>query len=91
MNEFINYETLLNKMKYLGLEGFLDNLDAISKKISNNEIGFLEAIDSLVSSQIKFKKDNVYRAAIKVSTFLLLKPWMTLNLTFNHHLIKHKF
>ena len=73
MNEFINYETLLNKMKYLGLEGFLDNLDAISKKISNNEIGFLEAIDSLVSSQIKFKKDNVYRAAIKVSHFPFIK------------------
>ena len=50
MNEFINYEILLNKMKFLGLEGFLDNLDVISKKISNNEIGFLEAIDSLVSS-----------------------------------------
>ena len=64
MNEFINYETLLNKMKYLGLEGFLDNLDAISKKISNNEIGFLEAIDSLVSSQINFKKDNVYRPTV---------------------------
>ena len=60
-------------MKYLGLEGFLDNLDAISKKISNNEIGFLEAIDSLVSSQIKFKKDNVYRAAIKVSHFPFIK------------------
>ena len=73
MNEFINYETLLNKMKYLGLEGFLENLDVISKKISNNEIGFLEAIDSLVSSQIKFKKDNVYRAAIKVSHFPFIK------------------
>lgn len=29
MNEFINYETLINKMKYLGLEGFLENLEGI--------------------------------------------------------------
>lgn len=58
MNDFINYETLINKMKYLGLEEFLENSDLISKKINNNEIIFIKAFDYLISSQIKLKKSK---------------------------------
>ncbi len=80
--EFTNYEELLGKIKYLSLEGFSNNLDYVLDKVKNENIGFLQALDYLLSCQIKEKKDSVYKAAIKISHFPFIKGFDDFDFSF---------
>ena len=88
--EFTNYENLLEKIKYLNLEGFSNNLDIVMTKIKGGEMDFLQALDYLLSCQIKAKKDNVYRAAIKVSHFPFIKGFDEFDFSFQPGLNKQQ-
>ena len=69
----INYSDILEMIEYLNLGGFKSSLDKVIQKANNNEITFLEGLNILLSSQINYKKENVYKAGIKVSHFPFIK------------------
>lgn len=88
MSDFINYEGVINKIRYLNLEGFESNFDSMLQKTKNNEIDFIGALDFLLSCQINVKKDNVYKTAIKVSKFPFIKTFDDFDFNFQLSLNK---
>lgn len=68
-----NYNDITLMIDTLNLEGFKVVLDEVIDKTNNKEITFIEGLDLLLQNQIRFKKDNVYRAGIKVSHFPFIK------------------
>lgn len=88
MENHINYESLIEKLRFLGLEGFENNLDAMVQKTRDNEIDFVGALDFLISCQIQVKKENVYKAAIKVSHFPFIKTLADFDFSFQPSLNK---
>lgn len=90
MQEFINYEGMIEKMKFLNLEGFTQNIGVMMQKMKDNEIDFVGALDYLLSCQIKVKKDNVYKAAIKVSHFPFIKTFNDFDFSFQPSLNKNQ-
>lgn len=69
----VNYNEILDMISYLNLDGFKAHLDEVINKSDNKEISFIEGLNTLLINQIKYKKDNVYKAGIKVSHFPFIK------------------
>jgi len=64
-----NYVNIIEKLSLLELQGMLDYLDNVVDK----NLPFLDSLNILLDRQIERKKENVYKAGIKVSHFPFIK------------------
>jgi len=85
-----NYNEILSMLDYLGLEGIKQKLNETINDIENTTTTFLDSLQLLLENQIKYKKDNVYKAGIKVSHFPFIKTIDDFDFSFQPSISKYQ-
>ena len=73
MNETYTYEKVIELLNFLKLNEISENLNETIKKNINGDLTFLDGMGYLLEKQVKFKKENIFNACVKVSHFPFLK------------------
>lgn len=73
MNTTYTYQDIVDSMNYLKLNEMINYLNEIVKQNVDGDITFIDGLGYLLDQQVKFKKENIFNACVKVSHFPFIK------------------
>lgn len=90
MNNIYTYQDVIEYLNFLKLNEIENYLNETIKKSVDGDITFLEGLGYLLEQQVKFKKENIFNACVKVSHFPFIKTIKDFDFNFQPSLNKNQ-
>ena len=90
MKEIYTYQNVIDSMNFLKMTEMANYLNEVIKKNIDGDLSFLDALGYLLDQQVRFKKENIFNACVKVSHFPFIKTIEDYDFSFQPSINKHQ-